>query len=166
MISWIVILVLIAMVAAGSGVLMRNRPGSGVWLAILGTIMLLPGLCGSFFLGISFLDQGTSAEARAYMTLFTSIAVPSIQLSCLLLWLIARNSDVVWFRKLTNFAGWFGAAAALILVFNYIRMAFIESDTLQDRAMVISIGLLIAGVPFLIGGLPAIRLKTEAEAKP
>ena len=159
MISWIVILGILAVIAASSGAYVK-RSGN-VWLIVFGVLMLLPGLCGSFFLGMSFLDSGSSAEARAYMTIFSSFAVPSIQLSCLLMWLMARKSDVAWLRKLTRGLGWFGAAAAAVLVFDYAKMAMAESDTLPDRAMVIGIGLLIAGVPFLFGGLLAIRLPKE-----
>ena len=159
MISWIVILGILAVIAASSGAYVK-RGGSG-WLIVLGILMLMPGLCGSFFLGMSFLDSGSSAEARAYMTIFSSFAVPSIQLSCLLMWLMARKSDVVRLRTLTRGLGWFGAAAAAVLVFDYAKMAMAESDTLPDRAMVIGIGLLIAGVPFLFGGLLAIRLPKE-----
>jgi hypothetical protein len=97
------------------------------------------------------------------MTIFSSIAVPSIQLSCFLLWLMARNSDVVWFRKLTHYAGWFGAAAAVLLVLSYVQMAMDDRGGLMDKAMIIGIGLLIAGVSFLIGGLQAIKVRSEAE---
>lgn len=164
MMSWMLILVIIAIVAASSGAYFNRGTGKSGWLVLLGIIMLVPGLCGSFFLGVSLLDSGTSTEAQAYMTMFSSIAVPSIQFSCFLLWLMARKSDVIWFRTLTHWAGWFGAATAAILLFNYVRMAMNENGTFLDKAMIIGIGLLIAGVPFLIGGLQAIKVKPEEKA--
>ena len=163
MISWIVILGIVAVIAASSGAYWQRGSGGSFWLILMGIILLLPGLCGSFFLFAGMSDPGTSAEARSYMVLFTSVAVPSIQLSCLLMWLLARNTDVVWFRNATRWLGWFGAATAVTLFFNYLRMAFSTGGTFTDRAMIAGMGLLIAGVPFLIGGLPAMRLKPEPE---
>lgn len=161
MISLIVLLIVIAVVVAGSGTVLSRNSGNGGWLALLGLLMLLPGLCGSFFLGVSLLDPSSSAEAQAYMTMFISIAIPSIQLSCFLLWLMARKSDVPWFRKMTRIAGWFGAASAAYLLIRFAQLAMNENGALTDKAMIFGVGLLIAGLPFLIGGLQALRLPQE-----
>ena len=161
MISLIILLIIIAALAARTGMLAQKNPSGNIWLIILGIVMLLPGLCGSFFLVVSFLDSGSSVEARSYAMVFTSIAVPSIQLSCLLLWLIARKSDVVWFRMLTHNLGWFAAATALILFVQYVQMAIEDRGTVWDKATTAGFGLLIAGLPFLIGGFLALRLKVK-----
>ena len=78
---------------------------------------------------------------------------------------MARNSDVVWFRKLTHYAGWFGAAAAVLLVLSYVQMAMDDRGGITDKAMIVGVGLLIAGASFLIGGLQAIRVRPEPGAK-
>ncbi len=166
MISLIVLLVIIAAIVTGTSAMVKSKPGVNVWLVILGIIMLVPGLCGTFFLSVSFPDMSSSREARVYMVLFTTIAVPSIQLSCLLLWLIARQSDVTWFRKLTRGVGWFAAAAALILLAQYVQMAIKEPGTLRDKAAIVGTGLLIAGLSFLVGGFLALRLKAKPDATP
>jgi hypothetical protein len=161
MMSWIVVLVVIAAIAGASGAYFNRGTGKSGWLIVLGIIMLLPGLCGSIYLGLYMFDSRNSPEAQAYAILFASVAVPSIQLTCFLLWLISRKSDVVWFRTLTHWAGWFGAATAAALFLSYVQMAMNDRGPLVDKAIIFGIGLLIAGVPFLIGGLQAIRIRPE-----
>ena len=126
-------------------------------LAVLGILMLLPGLCGTYFLGLTFSEGYASTEANIYMAMFLAVAVPSIQIGCHGLWLLARDSDKGWLRSLTRAAGWFGAFAAAVLIIRFVMIGLKEGGA--ESLMLTSLaGFVIAVVPFLLGGLKAIRI--------
>ncbi len=132
---------------------------------IIGIILLFPGLCGTFFFAGNLLGQGTSAEARAYGSVFSAIAVPSIQLGCLGLWLLAKDSASRLLRTATRIAGICGALASASLLYFVIRLASDGSLGNADWFATIGIGAALAIIPFLIGGLPALLLKPEPEGR-
>jgi hypothetical protein len=131
----------------------------------IGIILLFPGLCGTFFFAGSLLGQGTSAEARAYGSVFSAIAVPCIQIGCLGLWLLARHSTSKALRTFTRLAGAFGALAAASLLYFVFKLSSDESLSNTDWLVTIGSFTALAIVPFLIGGLPALLLKPEPEGR-
>jgi hypothetical protein len=133
---------------------------------IVGILLLFPGLCGTFFFAGSLLGQGTSAEARAYGSVFSAIAVPSIQLGCLGMWLLARHSTSKALRTFTRLAGAFGALAAASLLFFVFKLSSDGSLSNTDWLVTIGSFTALAIIPFLIGGLPALLLKPEPEGRP
>jgi Kef-type K+ transport system membrane component KefB len=132
---------------------------------IVGILLLFPGLCGTFFFAGSLLGQGTSAEARAYGSVFSAIAVPSIQLGCLGMWLLARHSTSKALRTFTRLAGAFGALAAASLLFFVFKLSSDGSLSNTDWLVTIGSFTALAIIPFLIGGLPALLLKPEPEGR-
>ncbi|MFZ1772755.1 MAG: hypothetical protein WAT78_02220 [Rhizobiaceae bacterium] len=137
-----------------------------LWIFIVGFILLLPGLCGSFFLLGSFAYLGSSGMDGAYAAFALYIAVPSIQLSCLFFWLMANFTNDAGLSDFTRSLGWFGAVTAGYLLLQASRGAFMESTTWSDFAIMGGIGLAVSILPFLIGGLPAILHKQEKEQTP
>lgn len=134
-------------------------------VAIVGSILLFPGLFGSFIFAIGILHSlGSSAETRGYGLMFALYALPCIQAGCFGLWLLAKSSASPTLRLITSIAGWFGAAASVTMVLIFVRMAVEQGGTIFDKAMFIGGGLVIAGVTFLFGGLPAISVKPKGTA--
>ncbi len=127
-------------------------------IAVTGALLLLPGLCGTFFFGLTLLPGNGSREEQDYMSLFMAVAVPSIQIGCLGLWLMARESANETFRSATRFAGWFGAIAAAIMIVRFVLLANRQNDSFVNWLGFVAIGAAIAILPFLIGGFLAIRL--------
>lgn len=133
---------------------------------LVGIILLFPGLCGTFFFVASLLDQNLSSEARAYASIFSAIAVPAIQLGCLGLWLLAKDSVSRPLRIATRIAGLFGAFAAASLLFFAFRLS--SDGSLSNTDWLVTMGSItaLAIIPFLIGGLPALLLKSEPDGRP
>lgn len=132
---------------------------------VIGIILLLPGLCGTFYFAASLLTFGSSAEARAYGSLFGAIAVPCIQIGCLGLWLLARHSASKALRTFTRLAGAFGALASASLLYFAFKLS--SDGSLSHTDWLVTVGSIsaLAIIPFLIGGLPAMLLKPEPEPR-
>lgn len=137
-----------------------------LWIFIVGFILLLPGLCGSLFMFLSLASLGAKGQEQAYMGFALMIGVTSIQLSCLFFWLMANFTNDSGLGDFTRWLGWFGAAAAVYLFLQTLRVAIEGSKTWTDFATMGGIGLAVAVLPFLIGGLPAILHKQEKEQTP
>ncbi len=132
---------------------------------LVGILLLFPGLCGTFFFGAGLLDQNLSGEARAYATLFSFIAVPAIQLGCLGLWLLSKDSLSRTLRIATRIAGLFGAFAAVSLLVFVKRISSDGTLGSADWIITVGIGVALAVIPFLMFGLPALLLKPEPERR-
>ena len=131
-------------------------------LTIIGALLLLPGLCGSFFfvLGTIGSFEG-SAEARGYSLMFALVALPCIQAGCFGLWLLAKDSASPMLRTVTRAAGWLGALATVIFALRFsMEISPPSTDTGELVGMIIG-GLLFASIPFWIGGWRALRLPKE-----
>ena len=127
---------------------------------IIGFIMLAPGICGSFFLAVSLADTIGVYVADSYaLLMFLMVSTPSIQIGCRGMWIIARESNKLWVFTATNVAGWFGAAAVTFFVIRYGTELFRHSPSTAATIGLGLFGLAIAIIPFLFGGLPAIRVK-------
>ena len=131
-------------------------------LTILGVLLLLPGLCGSFFFVLGTLGSFEgSAEARGYALMFALFALPCIQAGCFGLWLLAKDSASPALRAITRAAGWLAAAATLLFVIRFsMEIASPSTDTGELIGMIIGGGL-FASIPFWIGGWRALRLPKQ-----
>ena len=127
-------------------------------LAVLGVLLLLPGLCGSFYFAAAVLDTMSRSSNDPYAIIIFAIAVPSIQAGCLGLFLLARDSANAALRALTKAAGWFGAAAAAGLLLYFAARSPAEVHGFEDGAVFAGAALLTAVIPFLFGGYLAIRI--------
>ena len=132
-------------------------------LAVLGVLLLLPGLCGTFYFAAMTLDSMTRTTRDPYAIIIFAIAVPCIQAGCLGLFLLARDSDNTALRTFTKSAGWFGAAAAAALLWHFAAMAPTEVHAFEDGILFAGLALIAAVLPFLIGGLQAIRIDQRRE---
>ncbi len=131
-------------------------------LTILGALLLLPGLCGSFFfvLGTVGSFEG-SAEARGYSLMFALVALPCIQAGCFGLWLLAKDSSNKMLRTATRAAGWLGALATVVFALRFtMEISPPTTDTGELIGMIIGGGV-FASIPFWIGGWRALRLPKE-----
>ena len=131
-------------------------------LTILGVLLLLPGLCGSFFFVLGALGSFEgSAEARGYTLMFALFALPCIQAGCFGLWLLAKDSASPALRAITRAAGWLGGLATLLFVVLFTKEISMGSDHISDIIGMTVGGALFAAVPFWIGGWRALRLPKE-----
>jgi hypothetical protein len=132
------------------------------FLIILGVLLLLPGLCGTFFfaLGTWGSFEG-SAEARGYALMFALFALPCIQAGCFGLWLLARDSASPALRAVTRAAGGFAALATMVFGVRFSMEISNEASNIGELIGMIAGGLLFASIPFWIGGWRALRLPKE-----
>ena len=127
-------------------------------LAVLGVLLLLPGLCGTFYFTAALLDTMARSTSDPYAIIIFAIAVPSIQAGCLGLFLLARESTNTALRTAAKIAGWFGALAAAALIAYFVARAPTEVHGFEDGVMFAGLALIAAVLPVLIGGLQAIRI--------
>ncbi len=128
-------------------------------LAIVGVLLLFPGLCGVFYFGAAFLENlMPSPGNQGYDIAFLAFAVPSIHAGCLGLWLLSRGNQGPGLRAFTRYAGWFGALASLFLLWRFQVISPSETHSTLEYLQFMGVALLLGGLPFLLGGLPAIRL--------
>jgi hypothetical protein len=138
-----------------------------VLMTIVGCILLLPGLCGTLTFAVSLLGPSNPVFGISRALQVLVFTVPSIQLGCLGLWLLAVKSNKMWLRQLTHYAGMFGAFSFGLFLFCVIMLVCFSPDFFKfvnwsgpDRLV---IPLIV--ISFLLGGLPALLLKPYPEIR-
>jgi hypothetical protein len=133
---------------------------------IIGSLLLLPGLCGTLTFGMSFLVRIHSASAMSPPLMNTFVAVPAIQLGCLGLWLLSRTSETIWLRKFTRVCGWFAAFSTLVFVIRVTQFLLQPNSYVRLHLLSATVSYLVMAIlPFLLGGLPALLLKPYPEIR-
>ena len=132
-------------------------------LAVLGVLLLFPGLCGTFYFAAALLDTMARSTSDPYAIAVFAIAVPSIQAGCLGLFLLARDSANTALRTTTKVVGWFGAFAAAALAGYFVARSPSEVHGIEDGVMFFGFGIITAVLPFLLGGFQAIRIDRKQE---
>ena len=120
-------------------------------LAVLGALLLLPGLCGAAFIGAASLEHVSRGTLRFsdYEEIVWVIAQPSLMAGCLGLFVLAKTMKKPALVKAARAAGWF-ALAATVVVCVFILYA---SRTGEGVPMALWFAFC-----FAVGGLPCLLM--------
>jgi len=131
---------------------------------IFGGLLLLPGLCGSGFMALSFpemVQDYVSDRGPPHMgELLPIFALPSMNIGCLGLWMLARTRFERWPALVARGFALF-TFAMTVWVFVWAQAGQIGNSfriRMDEDFFVI---LLICVLPLLIGALPALLVKPK-----
>lgn len=119
-------------------------------LAVLGGLLLLPGLCGAVFLGgtgVDHLNRGT-VRFSDYEEIIWVLAQPSVMAGCLGLFILAKTMKKPALVKAARIGGW----VALAVTAGACAFVLVASTRLGEAATMA----LWFGFCFAIGGLPGL----------
>ena len=134
----------------------RMTPGR-IALAVLGALLLLPGLCGAAFVGVAGVDHVSRGTLRfsGYEEIVWVIAQPYMMLGCLGLFVLAKTMKKPVLAKAARIGGWF----ALVLTVAACVFVLTASTRFGEAATMA----LWFGFCFLIGGLPGLLIGRRAD---
>ena len=133
----------------------RLTPGR-IALAVLGALLLLPGLCGAVFMGgllFEHLDR-KSLEMGEFDLLVWLIAQPSYHFGCLVLYFIARQRGPGPWQSAARIAALAGLLATILV----IVLMVIALEKMPSAGILKGYAMFLAAFlgSFLVGGLPAL----------
>lgn len=144
------------------GKVARMHPYLRMALIVVGIALLLPGLCGTLFLGATGVDSlsrwAAGRGSDPYGIIVVIVAGVSIQIGCLGMAILARMTPKPGMVTASRIAGGIGLVSALIMAAYFIADAS-ATDYGDPSGVLLAAAMVV--VPFVAGGLPALLAKAQ-----
>lgn len=131
---------------------------------IFGGLLLLPGLCGSGFMALSFpemVQDYVSGRGPPHMgELLPIFALPSMNIGCLGLWMLARTRSERWPTFVARGAAVF-TFAMTVWVYVWAQTGSAGNGFRFRMSEDFFVTLLFCAAPLLVGALPALLVKPK-----